>query len=350
MTEMMRAAVITDEKKIEIKDVRKPVAGKGEILVNIKACAICTWEQRTFLRIAKMPLPFIGGHEIAGVIESLGEEVNEKDYIIGQKVAIRSFNSCGRCYHCRSGRENLCENIHSISRDPHKEIAGPGGLGQFLVVTPNEIFKLPESLPFEYGALTEPLACVVNSIEQGQVELGNDVVVIGAGIMGLLHVMVSKLRGARVIVSEPDPIRRKKAEEAGADVTFNPIEEDFVQKVKNLTEGRGADVIFNTTAIAKIAEQAVLGLGRSGRVVMYSSIHPANPISVSPDWIHSTQVSITGAVSPSVKSFQTSSVLLSKGLIVPDKLISAKYDIEEGQLAFEEAIKPDTYRIIVTNY
>lgn len=349
MSEKMKAAVITDERKIEILEVRKPVAREGEILVNIKACAICTWEQRTFLKVTKMPLPFIGGHEIAGVIESIGEGVDEEEFPIGQRVAVRSFNSCGRCYYCRQGKENLCITAHKPQVDSNKEINGPGGLGQYLVVKAQDIFKLPNDLPFEYGAFTEPLACVVNSMEQAQVKLGNDVVVIGAGIMGLLHVMVSKLRGGRVIVSEPDPVRRKKAEEAGADITFNPIEENFVEKVKSLTEGRGADVIFNTTAIAKIAEEAVQGLGKTGRVVMYSSIHPDGPISVSPNWIHNTQVRITGAVSPSIESFHVSSILLSKGIIVPEELISGKYSLEEAQKAFEQAIRADTYRIVVTN-
>ena len=349
MGEKMKAAVITDERKVEILEIEKPVPREGEILVNIKACALCTWEQRTFLRIVKMPLPFLGGHEMAGVIEAVGEGVDEEEFPIGQRVTIRSFNSCGRCYYCRQGKENLCINTHKPQPGPRREIDGPGGLGQYLVVRPQDIFKLPNDLPFEYGAFTEPLACVVNSMEQAQVELGNDVVIIGAGIMGLLHVMVSKLRGARVIVSEPDAERRELAKEVGADILIDPAKEDFVETIKSLTEGRGADVIFNTTAIAKVAEEAVNGLGKTGRVVMYSSIHPDEPISVSPNWIHNTQVVITGAVSPPIEAFHTSSILLSKRLIVPEKLISKKFPLEEAQKAFEEAIKPDTYRIVVMN-
>ena len=217
-----------------------------------------------------------------------------------------------------------------------------------MVATPRELFKLPDDLPFEYGAFTEPLACVVNSVERSKIELGNDVVIIGAGIMGLLHVMVSKLKGARTIVSEPDENRRKLAKEIGADITFDPTKEDLIEKVKSLTEGRGADVVFNTTAIAAVAGQAIKATGKSGRVIMYSSIHPDKPIEVSPNWIHSTQVEIIGAVSPTIESFQTSSILLSKKLINPEKLISAKYPLEEAQKAFEHAVRPDSYRIIVT--
>lgn len=348
MSDKMRAAVITEVNKVELLEVRKPVPGKDEILVNIKACALCTWEQRTFSGIVKMPLPFIGGHEMSGVIEAIGENIDEKNYPIGQRVTVRTLYSCGECYYCRIGRENLCENKRGPVDNGHKEIYGPGGLGEYLVVSPKDIYKLPNNLPFEYGAFTEPLACVVNSVEQGKIELGNDVVIIGAGIMGLLHVMVCKLKGARVIVSELSEERRKIAEELGADITFNPSKDDLGEKVKSITNGRGADVVFNTTPIAAVAEQATKAVANSGRVVMYSSIHPDKPFDLSPHWVHNSQVEITGAVSPNIKAFHTSSILLSKGLIVPEKLISKKYPIEESQKAFEDAVKPESFRIVIT--
>lgn len=343
----MNVAAIVDEKKVGILAVRKPSPGKGEVLVRIKACAICTWEQRVFTRVSKMPLPFIGGHEISGVIEEIGQGVDPEEFVIGRHVAVRSLNACGRCYYCRKGQENLCVEIGKAVEEPHKEIYGPGGLGEYLVANLSDIFMLSDGIPYEVGAFTEPVACVVNSLKVARVDLGNDVVVIGAGIMGLLHVMLSKLRGAFVIVSEPDEQRRITAKKLGADIVFNPLDEPLVDKVKDLTEGRGADVVFNTTAIAKIAEEAVLATGKMGRVVMYSSIHPDKPIEVSPNWIHNTEVNITGAVSPSIESFYVASVLLSKGIIDPSPLISAQYPLEETQKAFEDSIRPDTYRIIV---
>jgi L-iditol 2-dehydrogenase len=344
----MKVAAITETNKVELLEVKRPTPGKGEVLVDIKACALCTWEQRTFAGVIKMPLPFIGGHEMSGVIAEVGEDVNKETYPIGQRVSVRTLYSCGECYYCRQGKENLCENKGKPVVDQHKEIWGPGGLGEYLVVNVKDIYKLPNDLPFEYGAFTEPLACVVNSMEQGKVELGSDVLIIGAGIMGLLHVMVCKLRGARVILSEPDEGRRKLAEELGADVTFDPTKEDLEEKIKSLTQGRGADVVFNTTPIAPVAEQAIKAVGKTGTVVMYSSIHPDKPIEVNPNWIHNSQTKITGSVSPTIKAFHTSSILLSKGLIVPDKLITNKYPIEEAQKAFEEAVKPQSFRVIIT--
>lgn len=347
MNNKMKVAAITDKGKIEILEIKKPKPNKEEILVKIKANAICTWEQRSFTREVNTPLPFVGGHEMSGYIEELGEGVDEKEYPIGQRVSIRGLYACGRCYYCRQGKENLCINMYKSSEDSRKEIWGPGGLGEYVVASIKDIYLLPDDLPFEYGAFTEPLACVVNSVEQANVELANDVVIIGAGIMGLLHVMVCKLRGARIIVSEIDKNRRKLAEELGADIIIDPNNDNLEEKVKEVTNGRGADIVFNTTPIAEVAEDAIKVAGPLGRIVMYSSIHPDKPIEVSPNFIHETQIVITGAVSPTIKSFQTSADLLSKGLIIPEKLITNKYPLEETQAAFEEAIKPESYRILV---
>ncbi|KUO77600.1 MAG: Zn-dependent alcohol dehydrogenase [Clostridia bacterium BRH_c25] len=347
MSEKMKVAAITDERKVEIKEVTKPIPSANQILINIKACALCTWEQRAFTRLTKMPLPFVGGHEISGVIEAVGEKVNVSDFPIGHKVAARLINVCGKCYFCRNGMENLCVEINNLD-DSNMEIPGTGGLGEYIAVNASQVYKLSDGISFEHGAFAEPLACVVNSIEQGKIQLGENVVVIGGGVMGMLHIMLSKLKGAYVIISEPDETRRRLTLELGADIAIDPLEKDPVQTIKDMTEGRGADVIFNTTPISAVAEQAVNMAGYAGRVVMYSSIHPDKPISISPQWLHKSQAIITGAVSPSVRSFEMAVRLLSKGLINPHKLIAGTYCLADVQKAFEMAVVPNTYRIIVT--
>lgn len=347
MEKKMRAAAIVGERKVEVVNVRKPEPEKGQIRLKIKACALCTWEQRVFTRVSKMPLPFIGGHEYSGIIDAIGEDVDESEYPLGQKITVRGLDACGKCYYCRRGKQNLCTEIGKARKDPSKEIYGPGGLGEYLVVNIESVYKMDDDVDFLNAALTEPVACVINSLEQANIELADDVIVIGAGIMGMLHVMLSKMRGARVIVSEPDEKRRNFALSLGADIAFNPIEEDPVEKVKSLTEGRGADVVFNTTAIAAVAETAVNMLGKTGRVVMYSSIHPDKPINVSPQWLHNSQAIVTGAVSPSIKSFEIASKLISKKVLPVEKVISEVYDLDDVQKAFESALKLDTYRVLV---
>ncbi|MFZ7132301.1 MAG: zinc-dependent alcohol dehydrogenase [Eubacteriales bacterium] len=348
MSEKMNVVAIVDERKVEIASVTKPIPKGKQVLINIKACGLCTWEQRAFTRENKMPLPFVGGHEISGVIAEIGDKLDSVEFPIGQKVVARLINVCGKCYYCRNGVENLCVEMNNLE-DNGMEIFGTGGLSQYLLVDASQIYLMSDDISFEHATFAEPLACVVNSIDQGKIEFGDDVVIIGGGVMGMMHVILSKLRGAYVIISEPDEARRKLALELGADIAINPLQEDSVQIIKELTQGRGADVVFNTTPIVAVAQQALEMVGYLGRLVYYSSMHPDSPIEISPNWLHKSQAIITGAVSPSVKSFHQSVQLISKRIINPEKLISKVYNFNNAQNAFEDAVKPETFRIIVIN-
>jgi len=342
----MRAAVFTGAERIEIKEMEKPVPKKGEILVKVKACALCTWEQRIYKGISRVPFPFIGGHEVSGIVEELGEGVDENRWKRGQKVALRLLAACGECYYCRIGEHNLCEMIGKKEQNG-LPFPGPGGLSEYLTVSSTKLFKLADDLSLEVGSLSEPLACVIHSIERANIEIGNDVVIIGAGVMGLLHVMVAKKRAARVIVSETNEERRKLASELGADEVFDPSEEDPIEKVKKLTDGRGAEVVINTTAVSDVAQMAIQMAGKTGRIIFYSSQHPDNPINVSPDWIHNSEITITGSVSPSLSDFQKATKLLSSKIIKPESLISEVITFDRIQEAFQKAVDPKSYRIVV---
>lgn len=345
--EVMKAAVFTNVGKIEIKEIEKPVPQKGEVLVRIKACALCTWEQRIFKGVSRVPFPYIGGHEISGVIEEIGENVDEQRWKVGQKVAIRILRSCGECHYCRTGANNLCEMIGKEGEELRLPYPGLGGLSEYLVVPPTKLFKLANDIPFEIGALSEPLACVIHSVERANIELGDDVVIIGAGVMGLLHVMIAKIRGARVIVSEINAERQKLAKQLGADEIINPLEKDPVEEVKKLTEGRGADVVINTTPVSKVAETTVQIAGKRGRVIFYSSQHPDYPIQISPDWIHRSEIVITGSVSPDITDFYRATKLLSSKIVNPQLLISEIVPFEKIEEAFRKATDPQNYRIVV---
>ena len=211
----------------------------------------------------------------------------------------------------------------------------------------NQLYNLSDEIPTEKACFAEPLACVLNSIEKGHIEFGSDVVVIGGGIMGQLHVMCAKKSGARVIMSEPDEARRKLALELGADDAIDPTACDAVETIKQMTDGNGASVVFNTTAVSAVAQQAIGMVAKLGTVVMYSSQHPDRPIEVSPGWLHNSEANITGAVSPSVRSFRRSCEALNKGIIDPTPLLSGVFDYHDCQQAFETACRPDTFRCVV---
>lgn len=348
MSIKIRTAAVTGLKKAEILELETPDLMPGEALVKVHAVALCTLEQRIFRGEVRMPLPATGGHEVSGEVVAFGPGVNLKKWAVGDRVAVRLLYNCGECYYCRTGHTNMCERAQ---KKPTREglLVGPGGLCDYVIVNTASLFKIPDTLSYEEASLTEPLACVVHSVNRANIQLGEDVVVIGGGIMGQYHVMLAKRKGARVILSEVDETRRALAEELGADITFNPMEQDPVEFVKSLTEGRGADVVFNTTAIPSVVPQAIAMTGKTGRMVQYSSMHPDAPVPVSPQMLHGSEPILTGSISPDGHDFFTANRLLSSGIIDCKKLIAKKFPFEQAQEAFEAAIVPGTFRVIITD-
>lgn len=341
----MKVVAITGPRKTGVFEIDKPVPGPGQVLIRIHACALCTFEQRVFTQVTKKTLPYVGGHEFAGLIEEIGEGLDAKDYPVGAKVAVRVLQSCGTCYYCRHGEENLCTGAYAKSSAAAGTLT-PNGLGEYIAVSASQVYRLADDTPYEQAVFVEPFACVLGSVERGKIALGDDVVVIGGGIMGMLHVIASKLSGARVILSEPDAARAEMAKRYGADVVLDPKKEDVIQRVKELTGG-GANVVFNTTPIAALAAQAIAMTAPMGRCVMYSSIHPDEPIEVSPNAIHNSEIVITGSKSPSVRAFDTSARILSKGIVDLKPLLTEAYEKEEADTAFERACSMDTYRVMI---
>lgn len=342
----MKVVAIVEERKTGIFEIPKPVPGPGQVLIRIHACALCTFEQRVFTQVTKKTLPYVGGHELAGVIEELGEGVSEASFPIGSKAAVRVLKNCGTCYYCRHGQENLCKGAYAKSAAAAGTLT-PNGLGEYLAVDANQVYLLADDISYEQAVFVEPFACVLNSIERGQIELGDDVVVIGGGIMGILHVIASKMSGARVILSEPDPARAEMAKKYGADIVLNPMEVNVVEEVKKLTGGEGANVVFNTTPISALSSQAIEMTAMMGRMVQYSSMHPDKPIEVSPNYVHNTEIIITGSKSPSIKAFDTSARILSKKIVNLEPLLTESYSMEEADTAFERALSTETYRVMI---
>lgn len=345
----MQAIILNKPKDVSIKEIDMPVIKGDEVLIQIKASGICTNDVRDYNGDCNYSYPRIGGHEYCGVIAKLGDEVNKNRFHEGQKVVPYIIEDCKECYYCKHGDENICEE-HPKSKIFHNDqgLSGYGGFAEYVVAKANDLFVYPEETSFEKMAFTEPLACVVNSIHRTNIQYGDDVVVIGGGTMGLLHVMLAKMKGARVILSEPLAQRREKAITLGCDDVIDPMNEDAVEAVKRLTNGRGGMIVFNTTAMPVIAKQAVEMCAPTGIVVMFSSIHPNEPVPVDMGAIHSYQKTITGAVSPTISSFHQAVELIGKNLLDPTVFTEAMIHYQAFDEAIALASKPDTYKVILT--
>lgn len=329
-----------NEISIVEKEIKEPTS--SQVLVKVHSCAICTLEQRMYSGVIKR-YPFAGGHEVAGTVVAVGDTV--KNLKIGDKVAPRMLTSCGECYYCRNGHENKC--VSAFIANVHEGIGGPGGFSEYMMVEAKALYKMAEDLDLKHAALTEPLACCVHSINNANIQLGEDVVVVGNGIMGAFHIQLAKLKGARIIACEVDENRMAMAKKIGADIVIDSSKVDPVEKVKELTEGRGANVVFCTAALTSLAAQSIEMAGNHGRVVMYSSFPKGSPIELDVNRSHSAETIITGAVNSNKSEFLAASRLLSNKTIDVSPFISEVVPFEKIDYAFKRAIDPSTYRVLV---
>jgi Threonine dehydrogenase and related Zn-dependent dehydrogenases len=344
----VRTIAVTAPLRSQVMHLSTSELAGREVLVKVHAVALCTLEQRIFNGEIKMPLPCTGGHEVSGHIEALGPDVNRKVWKEGDRVAVRLLYSCGECEQCRKGRTNLCERSQ---RKPVRDglLPGPGGLCDYIIVDSSSLFPISDVLSYSEAALTEPLACVVHSVSRADIHFGDEVVVIGGGIMGQLHAKLSALRGARVILSEIDADRRKMALLGGASVVVDPSEGDVVAQVRELTAGKGADVVFNTIPAASVVPQALEMVAKGGKMVQYSSVHPDVPVLFSPQAVHNNEITILGSISPKVEDFYTANKLLNSRIVDVSPYIESAFPFERGQEAFEAAVRPGAFRIIITD-
>jgi L-iditol 2-dehydrogenase len=341
--EMMRRSVIEGPEKLGFAEIPIPEPAPNQVLVKVHSCAICTWEQRMYTGAEPM-YPMAGGHEVSGTVVKTGERVF--GLAPGDHVTVAGLNRCGQCESCLRGYDNICENMWKMRSGDL--IPGPGGLGEYVLRLGEDCFKIAKDIPLEYASLSEPLACVLRSVKRANIQAGERVVIVGAGLMGMLHLVLAKARGAVVLVSEPNEYRQGKARELGADKVFDPIAEDYVELVQGFGEGGGANVTFICVAHHSTVEPAVVASANNGRVLLYSSFHPKDKkIEVDPNIFHKKEVTLTGTMSQTRQDFYEASRLISNGEIDLEPLISSRYGLDDLEEAFKAALSIDTYRVIV---
>jgi len=345
MTKTYKRAVFVGPKQIRFDELPIPEPGPRQALVRVRACALCTWEQRMYTGEERF-YPLAGGHEVSGELVKLGSQVYT-DAQIGDRVMASPLTRCGYCESCRRGLDNICDN----NRKPFREtdVPGPAGLAEYILLEDYQLYKANNEASFEEISLTEPLACVLRSVRKARVERADNVVIAGAGIMGLFHLILTKRIGAHVIVSDPNPERAAFAQEMGADAVIDPTQEPFADQVKTLTGGRGADVILCAVSVASVVEQAVEAVAKGGRVHVYASIYPrGTKISIDPNPFHSKEIVLTGTMSQDKEDVLQTVRMISQRLVDLKPFISLVLPFEKLEEGLQAALRPDTYRVVVT--
>jgi L-iditol 2-dehydrogenase len=323
--EMIKSVVITAPMEAAVHEIEQWSPQPYELLIRCKAAAVCTTERLIFSGHRQM-YPAIGGHEVAGVVEWVGE--NEIGLNIGDSVAIDAVRRCGRCYYCLKDFSNHCIEMRERRLRNGFVLIG-GGFAEYTIAPSARAFRLSTNANLEEASLIEPLACCVHSVKKARIDLGDTVVIIGAGTMGILHLILLNLIGARVVMVDVDQDRLDFAKGMGAAEILDGRRCDPTKLAHDLTEGRGADAVFVTANSEAAGAQALAMVGRLGSIVFYSSQYPSGVLNLDWNRVHYEEVTITGAQGKTHKDFQEAVRLFSNGQVSLGPLISKVISLDE---------------------
>lgn len=261
-----RAAFMTGLNKMEIREIEVPVPKGKQVLVKLEYVGICGSDVH-YLEHGKIGDfivngDFILGHECAGTVVEIGTGV--ENLKVGDRVALEPGQTCGQCEFCKSGRYNLCPSVEFLATPPYH-----GCLMNYIAFPENMAFKLPDSISTKEGALVEPLAVGMHAARQGNVKLGDSVVILGSGCIGLVTLLACKAFGATdITVVDIIPKRLEYAKKLGATTVINAAEKDVLAEIDKLTNKKGVDVVIETAGSAKTIAQTPYLVKNGGCVVL----------------------------------------------------------------------------------
>ncbi len=345
----MKAAILKAPNVLEVADMATPQAGPGELILSIRAATVCGTDLRILSgkKTKGIRFPSVIGHEFSGVVVETGAGVT--GFSTGDRVCMDPVVPCRACAYCKAGLENVCQNRQAMGYE------FDGAFAQYIripaiALQAGNVFKMPEGMSFEAAALSEPLACCINGQKNAQVGLGDSVVILGAGPIGLMHAALAKAAGARqVIISEPHAGRRQAALERGVNVACDPTRENLLDLVKQRTEGLGADVVILAIGVPALANEALSLVRKGGRVNLFAGFSQGDMSSIDVNLIHYNEITVTGASALSRSGYELALNMLSTGQIDATSLITHRYGVNDSLAAFEAAASGKAIKVAIHN-
>ena len=345
----MKAAVLRAPNFLEVGEIATPEAGPGELILAIKASTVCGTDLRILSgkKTKGVRFPSIIGHEFSGVVVETGSGVS--GFKNGDRVCMDPVIPCRACNYCKAGLENVCMNRQAMGYE------FDGGFAEFvripaIALTSGNVFKMPDGMSFEAAALSEPLACCINGQKNAQVKLGDTVVILGAGPIGLMHAALARVAGARqVIVSEPNSSRREAALERGVNFACDPTKENLVDFVKKKTDGLGADVVILAIGVPALANEALNVVRKGGRVNLFAGFSQGDMSTIDVNLIHYNEITVTGASALTRQGYEMALNMLSTGQIDATSLITHRYDVADSLAALDTAASGSALKVAIHN-
>lgn len=335
----MKAAVYTGPGVIEFQDYPNPDAGDG-LLLRVKACGVCATDVKAFLgRRHGMKPPMILGHEFAGEVE----QSKVPGFEVGDRVAAAPYAGCGECKLCLSGHEELCSRKVFLSSGAFAErVSIPVALVR------KTAWKIPEDVSWEEAVLAEPLACCILALSACRWKPGQTLMLVGAGMMGMLLVELARAWGAtRILVSEPDAKRRELATELGSQV-FDPSGgEDVCAWAREQTEDAGPDVVIAAVGNARVVESVIDCAAPGGVVHMFGGLPRDTMLSVSAFTIHYREVSLIGTSGYRTVDYRLAAEMIANHAVDLRPLISARFPLEKAREALDLASSLGSLKVML---
>lgn len=337
----MKAAVYYSNTDIRVEELPKPQINEDEMLVEMKACGICGSDVMEWYRIKSAPR--VLGHEMTGDIVEMGEKVS--NFRVGQRVFVSHHVPCNTCKICLSGHHTACKTLRTTN-------FYPGGFAEYIRVPSVNVergtFVLPETISYQDGTFIEPLGCVVRAQRLCNIGPDRNVLVVGSGITGLLHIKLAVARGAgTVVATDVSSYKLSMAEKAGAESI--DARGDVVSEVKNILP-HGADVVFICTSAEKAFIQAMELVAVAGTLCVFAPPPPDTniPVPLTEYWKKDITIKPTYAAAP--RDIREAISLIEHKRVVVSDLITHSFPLEEAPKAFETMLKDENaIKVIIEN-
>jgi L-iditol 2-dehydrogenase len=333
---------------VRVEDAPEPSPAPDEVKVRVVNCSTCGTDVKIF-RFGHHHIvpPRVMGHEIAGEIVEAGPQVS--GWRVGDRVQVIAAIPCGRCADCAAGRMTVCPNQESMGY--HYD----GGFAEYLVVPAkvlavNGLNRIPEGVSFAEASLAEPLACVLNGQTLARVGTGDDVVVIGSGPIGCLHVRLARARGAsRVVLVDLNAERLHMAADLVApDAALVSGEVDVVDEIAKRTDGRGVDVVIVAAASGRAQEQAVQLAARQGRISLFGGLPKDDPIiALDANLVHYRELTVVGANGSSPAHNAQALELIASGAVPVADLITHRLPLNRTLDAFDIVARGEGIKVTI---
>ncbi len=345
--ETMKAIEYYAPGDIRVRSVPIPQCGENEIRAKVDACAVCGTDLKTYLHgNPRIKAPKIMGHEFTATIETVGEKL--KDFQEGRRIVMATSVSCGSCFYCSRGLNNLCLDLSPMG------FSYNGGMAEYVTI-PSQALKnghvvaVPEGVKAEHAALAEPISCAVNACGNCNIKEGDTVLVTGAGPMGIINACVARhLGAAKIIVAEPNPVRLDQARAFGFDLLVNPDSQDLQQAVLDFTGRIGADVVIVAAPAKEPQEQALDLVRKRGTVCLFASLPASNSmLSLDSRKIHYNEIRVIGSSDSTPAHVASAVEMITGGQMPVDKIATHILALDDIFQAFDLMQSVQALRVVL---